>query len=256
MPSLSIRFSVPERPRHSMSKPARKRLQAMAQGRGADERLAVPLAFDAAAQISARPLEDFHVDPTQLANGLSELQRAIGSEVICCALADDFEYASAGGELALEPMLAPGTRVAASLEACRRLRATGGDALALVAGLTGPATLAARFGSDVPTAGAVFSALAKEFCAAGADLILIFEPTPPADPQAWEDALKTTGNIARFHRALALLVDRAGPLPQAASIALDSPAEGEVGVTLTAGIVPADASIETLQAWVVAVGAA
>lgn len=239
-----------------MNKPARKRVQAMAQGRGAGERLAVPLALDTAARISARPLEEFHVDPTQLANGLAELQRAIGSEAICCALIDDFEYRSAGGVPALDSMLAPGTRVAASLEACRRLRTTSGDAVALVAGLTGPATLARQFGSDLASAGALFCALAKEFCAAGADLILIFEAAEPAEPPVWEEVLKTTANIARFHRALTLLVDRPGPLPRAARVALEAPARGEAGITVTAGIVPADASLETLQAWVATVGAA
>jgi hypothetical protein len=68
------------------AKPPRKRVQAMAQGRGAGERLVVPLALATAAQISARPLDEFFTDPTQLANGLLELQRAIASEGVVVAL--------------------------------------------------------------------------------------------------------------------------------------------------------------------------
>jgi len=238
-------------------KPARRRVQAMAQGRGQAERLAVPLAFDVAARISARPLEAFHHDPTELANGLAELQRAIGSEAVCCALADDIEWRSAGGgPLDLETLIAPGTPLAASLEACRRLRATGGDALALVVGLSGPATLATRFVVGLAQASEVFQALVKTFCGAGADIVLVFEDAPPGEPEAWNEAVKTAGNIARFHRALAVSVSWAGALPVPAQCALELPVAGGPGLTLTQGIVPADADLSLLKTWVATVGSA
>lgn len=238
-------------------KPARRRVQAMAQGRGQTERLAIPLAFDVAARISARPLDVFHHDPTELANGLGELQRAIGSDAVCCALANDVEWRSAaGGPLDLDTLTAPGTPLAASLEACRRLRATGGDALALVAGLTGPATLATRFGVDLAQAGEVFAALVKTFCGAGTDVVLVFEDTAPGDPEAWNEVVKTAGNIARFHRALAVSVSGAGALPVPAQCALDAPVAGGPGLTLTQGIVAADADLDQLKHWVMTVGAA
>ena len=233
------------------AKPPRKRAQAMAQGRGAAERLVLPLAFDTAALVSARPLDDFLHDPTQLANGLLELHRALGSDGICVALADDFEYASAaGGPLNVAILTADGTRVAASLEACRRLRATLGDGAVLLAGLTGPATLAARFASDTTTAGAVFTALVKLFCEAGSDIVLVFEST--AGDAATEDALKTATNIARFHRALACGLQPGGALPVPTLLALDAPPHPGPGLVLTSAPTAADADIEALRDWVAA----
>jgi hypothetical protein len=228
------------------TRPVRKRIQAIAQGRGQGDRIVAPLAFDVAAQISARPLEEFHRDPTQLANGLSELQRALQSEVICCALANGTERVSGS---ALAEWLNAGTPVAASLEACRRLRATAGDQLGLLVGLTGPATLAGELGCEFTHAATLFGALIKEFCTAGADIILVFEPAAPADIELWGDTVKTAGNIARFHRAVPLLWDREGPLPRPQRIALDSPSPATAGIITTDAVIPADISIEQIRTW-------
>jgi len=63
---------------------ARKRVEAIAKGRGRNHRVVVPLAFEVAARISARPADQFRNDATQLANGLGELQRAIDADGIAC----------------------------------------------------------------------------------------------------------------------------------------------------------------------------
>ncbi len=238
-------------------KPPRKRVQAMTQGRGQGERVVIPLAFDTAASISARPLEEFHHDPTQLANGLLELHRAIGADGACVALADGFELASAaGGALDVDTLCAEGTRVAASLEACRRQRATLGDGAALLAGLTGPATLARQFGIDEAEAGAAFTALLKHYCEAGCDVLLVCETAAAEDAAAWTDTLKTAANIARFHRAHALLLgapaSAAAPLPAPVQVALAAAEPAAAGVIVTAEIVPAEADLEALRGWVAA----
>ncbi len=230
------------------ARPARKRVHAIAQGRGAAEHLAIPLAFEIAAQISARPLAEFRTDPTHLTNGLTELQRAINADTVCCALADDVDGSLVGAPLTIETLTAPGREFAASLEACRRLRATAGDTLALLAGLPGPATLAARFATDLATSAPVFTALAKEFCAAGADLILIFDAISEA--AAWHDCLRTTSNIARFHRGVALLWEPGGALPCPTRRAVSAPLAGGAGITTTDCIVPADTNLEALRHWV------
>lgn len=238
---------------NAVTKPPRKRAQAMAQGRGQGERLVIPLAFDAAASISARPLEDFRHDPTQLANGLLEWHRALGADGVCVALADGFEHASAtNGALELDALCAEGTRVAASLEACRRLRATLGDSAALLAGLSGPAMLARQFGVDEATAGAACTALVKRYCEAGCDLVLICEDEVAGDAAAWTDALKTAANIARFHRALACLRGVPGPLPAPVQVALDAAAPTATGLIVTAEIVAPGVDLEALRAWVAA----
>ncbi len=238
-------------------KPPRKRVQGMAQGRGQGERVVIPLAFDTAASISARPLEDFHHDPTQLANGLLELHKAIGADGVCVALADGFELASAaGGALDVDTLCAEGTRVAASLEACRRLRATLGDNAALLAGLTGPATLARQFGLDEAETGAAFTALLKRYCEAGCDVLLVCETETAQDGAAWADALKTAANIARFHRAQALLLGApetsAAPLPAPVQVALEAAVSAASGVIVTAEVLPAAADLEALRGWVAA----
>ena len=234
------------------AKPPRKRVQAMAQGRGAGERLVVPLALATAAQISARPLDEFFTDPTQLANGLLELQRAIGSEGIVVALGEGFERAS-GNQLDLAALDQPGSRLHTALEATRRLRATLGDSAALLAGLSGPARLSQDFGVDMSSAGSAFGTIVKAFCEAGADLILCLDEAPATDVELWQDALKTFGNIARFHRALPLCWGSGGPFPSPQLVALDAPSPVAAGIVTTAEPVAADASIEALRHWVASV---
>ncbi|MSR13815.1 MAG: hypothetical protein EXR86_04475 [Gammaproteobacteria bacterium] len=233
-----------------ITRPVRKRVQAMALGRGQHGRIIAPLAFDLAAQISARPIGEFHCDPTQLANGLSELQRAIGNDVICVALGDEIELRSASGdELDLQDLTREGTPLAASLEACHRLRASGGDEIALLAGLTGPATLAAQFDCDPTEAASFFTALVKEFCAAGCDLVLVFDPTIPDDEEDWRDTLKTASNIARFHRAIALGWEMEA-LPSPHRVPLDAPTVAGAGITTTEALLSTETDFEDLRTWV------
>lgn len=232
-------------------KPPRKRVQAIAQGRGRDQRVVVPLAFEVAARISARPPDVFRSDPTQLANGLGELQQAIAADGVVCALAGGMERASSSdGVLAVERLVTNGP-LAASLEACRRLRAVHGDALALLAGVSGPATLARDFAVDDARAAAAFGALCKAFCEAGADVLLVVEEAAVPSGEDYADGLRTAANIARFHQACLLGGEGTG-LPQPVTIALETPGPGAAGIVTTAAPVPADADIAALRAWVAA----
>lgn len=232
-------------------KPARKRAQAIAQGRGRSERLVIPLAFEVAARISARPLAEFRNDATQLANGLGELQQALQADGVVCALASRMEWESAASAgLDADHIVAHGA-VAASLEACRRLREVHGDNLAVLAGLTGPASLAAQFAVDVGVACGAFGALVKAFCAAGADVILLLEDADPdCSGDAWQDGVKTAANIARFHQASLLAWNGAGGLAAPHTVALTAPAASGLGIITTAELVPADADIALLRHWV------
>jgi len=228
-------------------KAARKRAQAIAKGRGRDARVIVPLAFEVAARISARPLDAFRNDPTQLTNALTELHGAIRADGIVVALAAGMERAAGAGADAAA-MAARGP-VAASLEACRRLRQTLGDDAALVAGLTGPAALARELTVDAQAAGACFTALVKAFCDAGADVVLVIDDAGAGADAAWQATVKTADNIARFHQACLLGLDD-GSLPTPVRQPLDAPAPDGLGFIMTNAPVPADADIETLRRWV------
>jgi len=235
-------------------KPARKRAQAIAQGRGRNDRVVIPLALEVAARISARPLQAFRNDATQLANGLGELQHALNADGLVCALAARMEIDSAAGAgLDIERIARQGA-VGASLEACRRLREVQGDNAALLAGLTGPASLATQFGVDLATATSAFAALVKEFCAAGADVILLMEDAGvDCSLDAWQDGVKTAANIARFHQASLLAWEGVGGLAAPHGVALDAPVASGLGIVTTAAPIAPDADIEQLRMWVTTV---
>ncbi len=235
-------------------KPARKRAQAIAQGRGRNDRVVIPLAFEVAARISARPLAEFRNDATQLANGLGELQQALQADGLVCALAARMELESAaGGGLDVERIAGQGA-VGASLEACRRLRQVQGDNAALLAGLTGPTTLAMQFGVDPKVATIAFAALVKEFCGAGADVILLMEDEgADCASEIWQDGVKTAANIARFHEANLLAWAAVGGLPAPHGVALDAPIASGLGIVTTAKPVVQDADIAQLRHWVMMV---
>jgi hypothetical protein len=230
-------------------KSARKRAKAIAQGRGRDARLVIPLAFEIAARISARPLDAFRNDPTQLSNALSELNNAINADGIVCAAAGEMELQSAGDAALNADHIATNGPVAASLEACRRLRQSAGDEVVLLAGVTGPATLARQFPDDTSAVAELFGTLVKRFCEAGADIIFVIDDTE-AGNGAWADDLKTAGNIARFHQA-SLLLWNGTDAPY--KVPLDAPAPSGVGIITTSDLVPGDADIAALKNWVTVV---
>ena len=234
-----------------MSLSVRERARAIATGRGRDARLVVPFAFEVAARISARPLDDFFTDPTHLANGLSELHQAIGADGILCADARGMELASAGAAgLDIDHITGNG-RVGASLEACRRLRITLGNSGILLAAVSGPATLEKQFAVSGDDAAEAFAELVRRFCEAGADGIIAAESELPGDSECWEDGLLTARNIAVFYKVMMYLWDREGPLPNPVRTQLDAPQTDGGGLVMTYEAVPPDYDIEKLRQWVI-----
>ena len=166
--------------------PARSRARLLARHGRASPALVCPLVLVQAAEIEALPVEQFLTDATKLANGLRALHQAFGNDVIVTASADDLAAAAAGDLAAAaagagSPAAHP--RVAAAVEATRRLAVTADDA-ALAVALCGPAGLAAQLGQSpadhavLETCGAVLLALAKAFLEAGANLLLLVEAEP------------------------------------------------------------------------------
>lgn len=234
-----------------MNPTVRARAQAIACGRGRDFRLVVPYAFEVAARISARPLDDFFTDPTHLANGLSELHQAIEADGILCADARGMELASAGtAGLDINHITGNG-RVGASLEACRRLRITLENRGILLAAVSGPATLEKQFAVSGEDAVEAFGELVRHFCEAGADGIITVESELPGDDECWEDGLVTARNIAAFYRVMMYLWDGEGPLPNPVRTQLESPQKGGAGLVMTHEAVHPDYDIEKLRHWVI-----
>ena len=185
---------------------ARSRARLLARHGRVAPALVCPLVLAQAAEIEALPTGQFLTDATKLANGLRALHGAFGNDVIVTAAADDLA-ASAAGALTGHP------RVAAAVEATRRLAVTAEDA-ALAAALCGPARLAAQLGrppadhAALEECGAVLLALAKAFLEAGANLLLLVEsePVPAACADRWRSAVTPLVNVARFRQAAAAVV--------------------------------------------------
>jgi hypothetical protein len=187
---------------------ARKRAKLLLRGRLVDAPLLCPLAVTQAAEIEARPVSQFLVDPTRLCTGLRALSEALGTGVIVTA--------DGRPELLADP-----SQAAAAVEATRRLAATAADA-AIAAALPGPA----GGGDLIP--------LARAFLEAGANLLLLVEPRPlPAGSDAgWRAAATTVANVARFHQALPVVVLAAGAAdatagPRGAVVCVPDPTAGQ-----------------------------
>lgn len=208
--------------------PPRQRMRALAQRRGDGRGIAVPLAHRPAARIQERGWANFTCDPTQLANGLRDLVDAVAPDGLAVCVPDVLLEGGAD--------LLASEQAAAAVEATRRLRASLGDRVALVACLPGPA--------DVTGATDGVLAAAKAFLAAGADGIVVLGP--PAG------SLSTLANVARFHQALALGDDPAHGLPVVERRPFDDPSPG-VGPVLTDRPLPRESDLSDLAGWIAAV---
>jgi hypothetical protein len=197
---------------------ARSRARLLARHGRVSPALVCPLVLAQAAEIEALPVPGFLTDATKLANGLRALRGAFGNDVIVTAAADDLAAIAAGAGGAGAPaqqavqQAVQHPRVAAAVEATRRLAVTADDA-ALAVALCGPAQLAAQLRHSpadhaaLETCGAVLLTLAKAFLEAGANLLLLVEAEPlPTSPDAWRSAVTPLVNVARFHQAAAAVV--------------------------------------------------
>lgn len=226
----------------------REKVLRLAKGRPVDPApLVLPLAHAVGSRIDALDVREFLTNPTRLAKGLAALHDAIAADgiVCCCAGAMEAEGAGAGVSWTTYPPkvtahLPRGTpvdaliervlrspRIAAAVEATRRLDATVRGEPALVACVTGPLTLARQLGGPVFDDGAradeagawstldlaarLGLAVARVFLSAGANLLLLREEDELPAPESaafveWKSALPPFANLSRFHQALPLLL--------------------------------------------------
>jgi hypothetical protein len=219
--------------------------RAIAAGRRAT--LAVPLALHVSARIAERDAAEFVYDPTQLANALRDLIDAIDPDGVPVC---DSDVLLADCACAAE--LVTSTQLRASVEATRRLRASYGDRIALVAALPGPAAIASQTGTAYDAAADALLALGKELLGAGADVLVVHDGAHD-ETRAPGAPLTTLANVARFRQAAALshATQRYG-LPATVPLDLRAPAHVP-GVAVTPAVLPRDTDIALLSDWVAVV---
>jgi hypothetical protein len=222
--------------------------------------LLLPIVFSLGAKVENIPFATFLENPTKISNSLRQIRSHLRPDGVACYFDPYLEVEALGATLQTRAdgetpavgwpqSAAPGElpqglrspeeavqcgRVPVAVEVLRRMNAVPNRDFLLMAGVTGPLTLAARIcGADqtqnlgcegLPSpvlehAAAVVTQMATTFLNAGADSIVIHEELLPAFSlesfEAWASLLAPTLNIVRFYEALpVLLLSNAGSVPQ------------------------------------------
>lgn len=213
--------------------------------------LFLPIVFSLAARVENLPLPAFLANPTKISNALRQIRGSLRADGVTCYFDPYLELEALGAALQWTgddqpPSLCwPGAagkgvlphglrspegavkagRIPIAAEVIRRLAALLRDDTLLMAGITGPFTLAARLAQmteqevarpeDLPSsvldlAAAMLTQVASALVQAGAHVIFIQEPVLPpltADScEAWSNLLSSAFNIIRFFGALPVLL--------------------------------------------------
>jgi len=188
--------------------------------------LFAPMLFVAAAEIEAIAPTEFASDPTKIVKGVSELSRMLGLKTAFAGVPCGMVAEALGARLDRESWppkaAAPSSEVvtdidsfaevwprsallAASLEATRRLACASNGPLPFMA-LDGPARVARQLfpeeGLSERTSefvGRALAALVRDLAEAGTDAVVLVDE-PSEQPTYRASAVRTIGNVARFHR--------------------------------------------------------
>jgi uroporphyrinogen-III decarboxylase len=228
----------------------RQILNDLLQGRQPARPLFAPIAFTLAARLENLPPHIFLTNPTKISNALRQIRAPLRTDALSCYFDPLLEVEALGATIEWAPDHAPSKfswpsapqpgqlperlaspedtinrgRVPVALEVIRRLKATLRGESLLIAGVSGPLTVATRLtapareslmGHQHPSTAAfelstaVITEIAKAFAEAGANLILLREEFPPVpnSPAAdeWLSMLQPIFNIVRFYEALPIL---------------------------------------------------
>jgi hypothetical protein len=248
--SLPDRFSGPEFMMAETFNP-RQAVKGLLQGIAPPRPLFLPIVFSLGARIENLPLRNFLSNPTKISNALRQIRAHLRSDGVTCYFDPFLEAEALGGALDWDtqgqqaslrwPLLgetgdlprglrspveaAKSGRVPVAVEVIARLKPLVRGQSLLMAGVTGPFTLAAlltQMGASngnldrEPVAAAmdlaadVTAAITRAFVEAGAEIIFIREqvlPSLTAESAAeWTTRLATTINIVRFYEALPVLL--------------------------------------------------
>lgn len=234
----------------------RQMAKALLNGELPSRPLFLPIAFSLGAKVENVPLASFLSAPAKIVSSSRQMRGHLRADAAVCYFDPYLEVEALGANLQrasedAPPVIRwsqprPGRRLPEGLrspeesvlsgrapvaaEVIRRMNALPNRDFLLLAGVTGPMTLASRIAqpgqeealrsaeippdeSDLPTgaielAAAVVTDMATAFLEAGADLILIQEDRLPASPKhfdAWANLLDPAINVARFYEALPVL---------------------------------------------------
>ncbi len=229
----------------------RQAVKSLLQGTVPPRPLFLPIVFSLGARVENVPLRVFLANPTKISNSLRQVRAHLRADGVTCYFDPFLEAEALGGVLQWKSDDGPpeirwaeateggrlpcglrtpedaakSGRVPVAVEVIHRLKAVLRDGTLLMAGVTGPFTLAAYLGSPgdgtapgqtdylpsaMEVAGAAVASIARTFLEAGADVIFIDERNlPVAYGEASTEALSqlsTALNIIRFYEALAVLL--------------------------------------------------
>jgi len=229
----------------------RQMLKGLLQGTPPPRPLFLPMVFSLGAKVENLKLPVFLGNATKITNSLRQIRAHLRSDGVACyfdpyleaeALGATLQYApddhprtlpwahvAAAGEL-LENLRSPehaakSARVTVAVEVIQRLKSMLRDEPLLLAGVSGPFTLAAQLldlrPADAPAredfsdaalqlAAATIAQIATKFVEAGANIIFIQENILPVlsaqHCDAWAESLAPAFNIIRFYEALPVLL--------------------------------------------------
>jgi hypothetical protein len=213
--------------------------------------LLLPIVFALGAKIENLPLASFLGNPTKICNALRQIRAYLRTDGVSCYFDPYLEVEMLGAQvkrstadtvseiswpgravrcelpegLASAEDALHGPRISVAVDVIGRLKTMLRDEPLLMAGVTGPLTLAARLTqmspaeplqvqdlppSAVDLSNAVFAGLARTFAEAGANVIFIQENVAPAFSSdarsAWISEIESTCNVIRFYQALPILL--------------------------------------------------
>jgi hypothetical protein len=227
--------------------------------------LFLPVLFSAGSRVENQPLPAFLANPTKICNAQRQLRAALRTDGYSCYFDSFLEVEALGAALqwgaadqppsvrwpqGAEPGEIPEGlrspeeaaqmgRIPIAIEVLRRMKTMVRDDSILMAGVTGPFTLAARIAQleaggawrtrEIPEsaleyAASVTTRICGAFVEAGAGLIMIREDVLPCLSEerlaAWASALEPAFNVIRFYEALPVLQLTAGDCFAANSVAI------------------------------------
>lgn len=228
----------------------REVVKGLLQGTAPSRPLFLPIVFSAGSKVAGVSLRTFVGNPTKISNSLRQIRESLHSDGLACYFDPSLEAEALGGALHWDAEDQPPTlhwpghaergklpaglrspeeavksgRIGVAVEVIRRLNSLLRDDSLLLAGVSGPYTLAARItqlehedpfqAEDVPEsaleiAGSLITQVATAFVEAGAHVVFIQEEILPALSaercEAWASLLAPTINIIRFYEALPVL---------------------------------------------------